>query len=384
MAEYKNFSNLRKVAKAPLPEFAEGEAPVLNRYGNIPGGLSQEELARELVLREMAGLVPQGTPEQELESARELEKGLDLPTQAASLSSALQLEKLMANAPKGAGFSAALRKAARDVSQTGMEPSSYVKVDPERARRIADAFENMKHDPSNPEVREAYEALAREVQDQYKKVKDMGINVLPIEEGMANPYPGGSKDLIADLEKNKRIYYYPTDQGFGSGTQSVADNPLLADTAEMAGGKKMKVNDQFRVVHDVFGHAKEGTGFGPVGEENAWQAHRAMFSPKAARAMTTETRGQNSWVNYGPFGAQNRANPANTRYAEQKTGLLPEWVMDEGVSPMTSEAADLQRSSAGLNAARFASGLTEEKQEDTEEPVYENKKLRELARILKK
>ena len=47
--------------------------------------------------------------------------------------------------------------------------------------------------------------------------------------------------------------------------------------------------------------------------------------------MTAETRGQNSWVNYGPYGDTNRkASGADTHYAPQKIGLLPDWVAEEG------------------------------------------------------
>jgi hypothetical protein len=56
-----------------------------------------------------------------------------------------------------------------------------------------------------------------------------------------------------------------------------------------------------------------------------------MFSDLARPAMTNETRGQNSWVNFGPYGATNRtANGADTHFAPQKIGLLPEWVVNEG------------------------------------------------------
>jgi hypothetical protein len=96
----------------------------------------------------------------------------------------------------------------------------------------------------------------------------------------------------------------------------------------------------FRAVHDYFGHAKEGVGFGPRGEENAWRQHSAMYSDAARPAMTSETRGQNSWVNFGPHGEANRANPEDTHYAEQKAGLLPpEFNRVEG----NSEIADLNR-----------------------------------------
>ena len=63
-------------------------------------------------------------------------------------------------------------------------------------------------------------------------------------------------------------------------------------------------NDLFRVVHDYFGHLKHGYGFRAAGEDNAWRAHAAMYSPEARPAMTSETRGQNSWVNYGPHGEE--------------------------------------------------------------------------------
>lgn len=33
------------------------------------------------------------------------------------------------------------------------------------------------------------------------------------------------------------------------------------------------MNDKFRAIHDLFGHAGEGYGFGPRGEENTWIKH---------------------------------------------------------------------------------------------------------------
>jgi hypothetical protein len=76
----------------------------------------------------------------------------------------------------------------------------------------------------------------------------------------------------------------------------------------------------FRGVHDFFGHAMHGYAFGPRGEENAWIEHSKMFSPLARWALTTETRAQNSWVNFGPYSDL----PVDKRpYAEQKVGILP-------------------------------------------------------------
>lgn len=63
-------------------------------------------------------------------------------------------------------------------------------------------------------------------------------------------------------------------------------------------------NEMFRAVHDYFGHAVKGNPFGAKGEEIAWASHEQMFSPLAKIAMTTETRGQNSFVNYTPINAE--------------------------------------------------------------------------------
>lgn len=205
---------------------------------------------------------------------------------------------------------------------------SFVKADPERGARIAKAFEAMKHDPQNPDVKAAYKALIDETLAQYQMVKEMGMKVDIIKSGMADPYPEGPKQVLDDLRKG-HLWLYPTESGFGDG--AIQDNPLLAPTDEYIDGQRLLVNDVFRIVHDVFGHGKEGVGFGPSGEENTWQSHMRMYSPLAARAATTETRGQNSWVNFGPHGESNRANQKATVYADQKVGLLPEWVMNEGV-----------------------------------------------------
>lgn len=202
-----------------------------------------------------------------------------------------------------------------------------VKPDPIRGKLIANAFEKMKHDPNNPEVKKAYDALAQETLDQYKKIKETGFTPIKMTPGMENPYRAGSKDLLKDIKENNRMYYYPTEQGFGS-NQVISESPMLQKSGEVIGGEEVPVNDVFRIVHDYFGHGSEGHGFGPMGEENAWLKHSQMYSPEARKALTTETRGQNSWVNYGPHGEVNRANPANTVYADQKIGLLPDWVVD--------------------------------------------------------
>ncbi|MGB1743063.1 MAG: hypothetical protein ACPHHR_09455, partial [Cycloclasticus sp.] len=66
---------------------------------------------------------------------------------------------------------------------------------------------------------------------------------------------------------------------------------------------------------------------------NAWQAHSRLFTGSAVGALTSETRGQNSWLNYGPYGESNRtASVEDTVFADQKAGLMPEWTWTEGVA----------------------------------------------------
>jgi hypothetical protein len=212
-------------------------------------------------------------------------------------------------------------------------PAKYVKVDPAFATRIAAEYDKLKHDPQNPEVKAAYAALVKETAAQYQAVVDSGLVVEFIDFAkQGDPYEASPRLMTEDVRDNNHMWVFSTRDGFGSDAEfDPVDNPLLAETDFVISGKKALVNDLFRVVHDYFGHVKEGVGFRADGEENTWRAHSAMFSPLAQRALTTETRGQNSWVNYGPHGENNRkASAGDTRYADQKVGLLPEWVSEDG------------------------------------------------------
>lgn len=242
--------------------------------------------------------------------------------------------------PRKAGkFQASHYPKAHQVAQKYMDDhgmeyrpvSNYVKVDPERATRIAQAYEQMIHQPDHPEVKRAYEALVRETLKQYEYTVKHGGMTYEFQPLDQDPYHGNPREMTEDVRNNHHMWVYPTDAGFGTGESVLDGNPLLAKTNITWKGKPTCVNDIFRAVHDYFGHVKEGVGFRADGEENAWRAHRSMFSPEARRALTSETRGQNSWVNYGPHGAHNQtAKQDTTRYADQKTGLLPQWAVDEG------------------------------------------------------
>jgi hypothetical protein len=220
-------------------------------------------------------------------------------------------------------------------------------LDEARGKRLAQAFIDMKHNPNNPEVKASYEALAKETLDQYQAFLDAGYT---IEINNEEPY-ASSQDMIEDLRNNKRIKIFSTESGFGSKKitkKQRQDNPLLAKTEfKDVNGKPLLVNDVFRAIHDFFGHAELGNSFGPKGEENAWNVHARMFSPLARRAMTTETRGQNSFVNFSGVNDKIEKDRDEARrlreagdlegakklvdkiyeegsFADQKIGLLPE------------------------------------------------------------
>lgn len=247
------------------------------------------------------------------------------------------------------------RKAATDymksVGRQYEPPVSYAKVDIERAKRIAQAYADMPHAPDDPAVKASYDAMIKETLAQYQFIKATGLKVEPIEG--KDPY-GNPRNAILDVAKNNHLWFFPTEAGFGSSDKPYPGNPLEAPTNEYLGDRQLLANDVFRIVHDYFGHIKDGVGFRAEGEENAWQSHVSMYSPEAQGAMTSETRGQNSWVNFGPHGA-------DTVYADQKTGLMPEWTWKEG-----------RLSGADSGLPKGESAPEPEVQEQLAQPVDEN------------
>ena len=215
-----------------------------------------------------------------------------------------------------------VRKIADDYNaQSGQNPiehGHYVSVDESLAQRIAKAYDALPEVDRSPETIQAYEALAKEVGDQWDfAVNNLGVTFEPwTKEGQ--PY-ANSREMVKDVRDNNHIYFF----------QGGDPHPFLGEVDPETG---FTANDKLRAVHDLFGHAAEDYQFGPRGEENAWIKHSQMFSPEAQRALSSETRGQNSWVNFGDQNYENGVNkniPAKDRpFAAQKTALLPEELTD--------------------------------------------------------
>lgn len=171
-----------------------------------------------------------------------------------------------------------------------------VRHDPATCRAIAAHYQAARSSPAHPVVRAAYAQLVREVRAQYGYLP---VRILFYGDGAPPPYTD-SAQMMEDVRRNRRLYVYTGGE----------PHQLLP----------RRDNILFRAVHDYFGHAAGGFSFGPVGEENAWVEHSKMFTPLARAALTTETRGQNSWFTCGPHAHL----PAPVRpYAVQKAIILP-------------------------------------------------------------
>lgn len=182
--------------------------------------------------------------------------------------------------------------------------------EPDRCRAIAEEFEALDFRDDSDFVQAAYRALADEIDAQFALVS----GEIEIEEyGDEDPLPyRDSAEMMEDVRKNRHLFVY-------SGGE---DHAYLS----------REENWRFRAVHDLFGHAAGGFAFGPTGEENAWIEHSKSFTPLARAALATETRGQNSWVNCGPYSDM---PPKERPYADQKGALLPE---NRWIHPAVEEA----------------------------------------------
>lgn len=171
---------------------------------------------------------------------------------------------------------------------------STVMADPQLGAQIASDYDAMQD--YNTAAEPAYDALGQEVAQQFDHLTNtMGVTVEFMDH---DPYDN-VEQLAADLRDNNHLGVLRTDA-------TPPGHPYLTN----------EQNDQFRAVHDAFGHAAIGRGFDRNGEEAAYQSHAEMFSATALPALASETRGQNSALNYGGYGQRGEFPP-------QKFDLLP-------------------------------------------------------------
>ena len=253
-----------------------------------------------------------------------------------------------------------------------VEPSVWSPMGMSDATRVARAFDAMPDTPGDPLVSRAYQDAARETLDQLDALTSAGykFEFMPRDKsgGFIDPYAASPRLALEDLRQNKRMFVFPTEGGYGTLNEASLEAPFLRPVrgSSAFGGSPFVVNDAFRAVHDALGHGPIGAGFRRHGEDMAFQHHASMFkSDPAFMALAGETRGQNSWVN-----ALDRAAPgtggktvaeynkmasgADTIYADQKAGVLPDWVYNLRVADDPMQGGPIRRRPVDINALRAA------------------------------
>ncbi len=274
-----------------------------------------------------------------------------------------------------------------------VQETKVSKVNPELADQIQKAYDKLPVDDSkNPEVASAYNKAIQEIDKQFEYLtKDLGIKVEFIKD---DPYPN-SDAMFEDVVNNKRLKIF----------QGGEPHPFLGESSKDQNG--FTANEKLRAVHDYFGHFVNRNQFGKVGEEAAWVDHSKMFSPEAQRAVSTETRGQNSWVNFS--GANKEAiakmqkgnelikqgqvaegnkliqeGQSEFKFAEQKVALMPkeltDWRIYEqkgGAKP--KEVAEVETAEVAIERTPQEQALLDEYNRQVSE-AGKSKKVQENAR----
>lgn len=157
-------------------------------------------------------------------------------------------------------------------------PIDFQKIHRDRQvwEEVGSAMRDAPIKDTSPATVHAYETLRSEVAKQWDYLtKDLGIKVTSFKE---DPYPqpgrAGFDAMMKDLSNGEMK------------VMETHGHPFFTD----------EEYTRFRAVHDAFGHGAIGRGFDRHSEEAAWVSHAQMFSDEARPAMTTETRGQNTYL----------------------------------------------------------------------------------------
>lgn len=159
----------------------------------------------------------------------------------------------------------------------------------------------------------SYRAMVEETQRQFddltlpRKRGGLGVDVSvsPTDPFDVTTEPG-LRQMLDDLQQRRLAVL---------STEATGGHPVMSN----------EQNDMFRAVHDAFGHAATGRGFGPHGEEAAFRAHSAMYPREALPALTAELRAQNAFLNQNGY------------FGPQKAAFVPERFMRDNPFDLTDE-----------------------------------------------
>jgi hypothetical protein len=208
-------------------------------------------------------------------------------------------------------ISSGAQRYAQQRGLTWSPPSPTQQVDHQRGHATYLAYRDAMKSASpssSKEAEDTYGAMRSHVKDQYEfMTTPEASGGLGIQHSVTQSDPYKSPTDLADDLKQRRIKTFSS--------SSTGGHSYFTDDE----------NDMFRAVHDVFGHAGVGRGFSRHGEEAAYRSHKQMFPKEALPALTSETRGQNMYLNYSP----------ENDFPDQSSGLvtLPDWASDLGPLP---------------------------------------------------
>lgn len=235
--------------------------------------------------------------------------------------------------------------------------TTKVSISKEQGGRIADAYDEMTHDPDNPKVKAAYGALKAETKQQWKQLQKQGMTMSVVD---TDPY-ANAQEMLQDINQNHHISVWS-----GEGDMP-SDHPLR----EIDPDTGVSYNTLFRAVHDVAGHGVGLNDFSESGEENAYNLHRQSYSPAAVPALVTETKGQANWFFNNKKVREGGGEP--NAFPRQKAGILPEEfhrgenVSKQNVPEEKIEISDLAKKAAKDNKKEggFTADLRSGKVNDT-------------------
>jgi hypothetical protein len=199
---------------------------------------------------------------------------------------------------------------------------------PEYKASIFDAYKRQMPEIIEQSGARNYDELMAASYKQMAKETAQQFDALPVNYSF---YRGGegnyanSKEMLADLHGNKHLRVF----------QGGDPHDFLHEVDPRTG---LNSNEKFRAVHDAFGHGVHGNPFGAQGEEVAWATHQQMYSPLARPAMTAETRGQNSFVNYTPANAELRSRISDI---DQRIKSAQQYGWRSSIPELEAERAEL-------------------------------------------
>jgi len=206
-----------------------------------------------------------------------------------------------------------------------------------------------------------YNKFIKETNAQYDALINAGIQFELVDTDPYTPNAAGHTQMINDMQ-NGRLKVLAT--------SSAGELPQGSPMGQVSkytdvNGRQMLENDVFRAVHDTFGHGMRGNTFGPIGEYNAWLAHKEMYTSTSQKVMTTETLGQNTYVNFGPHmrteegtligkGDTGYIPPKDRPFAPQKVAVMPDNIITKA-GDVATDATGLVNANAMNKVRKFIS-----------------------------